>query len=37
MKKLAILGGEPLFKNGLCDEVKEMDKWPIITKEDVIA
>ncbi len=34
MKKLAILGGEPLFKNGLPDEVKEMNKWPIITKED---
>ena len=34
MKKLAILGGEPLFKNGLCDEVKEMNKWPIITKEE---
>ena len=34
MKKLAILGGEPLFKNGLPDEVKEMNKWPIFTKED---
>ena len=35
MKQLAILGGEPLFKEGqLPDEVKDMLKWPIITKED---
>lgn len=37
MEKLAILGGEPLFKNGTPDEVKEMIKWPIITEEDEAA
>lgn len=34
MKKLAIFGGEPLFKDEICKEVKDMMKWPIITKED---
>jgi len=34
MKQLAILGGEPLFKDGLPDEVKDMIRWPIIGKED---
>ncbi|MBQ7399844.1 MAG: DegT/DnrJ/EryC1/StrS family aminotransferase [Clostridia bacterium] len=34
MKKLAILGGEPLFKGELPKDVQEMMKWPIITEED---
>lgn len=34
MKKLAIFGGEPLFKDGILpDEVKDMIRWPIIDKE----
>ena len=34
MKKLAIHGGEPVFKGELPEAVKDMLKWPIITKED---
>ena len=33
-KKLAILGGEPLIKGELPEVVKDMLKWPIVTKED---
>ena len=29
MKKLAIFGGEPLFKDGILpDEVQDMIRWP---------
>ena len=34
MKKLAILGGEPIIKGENPEIVKEMLTWPIITKED---
>lgn len=33
-KKLAILGGEPVIKGEMPEIVKDMLKWPIITKED---
>ena len=34
MKKLAIFGGEPLFKDGILpDEVQDMIRWPIIDQE----
>lgn len=35
MKKLAILGGEPIFEKGVTPpQITEMLKWPIITQED---
>ncbi len=34
MKKLAILGGEPIIKNEIPSELQTMMKWPIINEED---
>ena len=37
MKKLAILGGEPIFNQGDKQKVKEITRWPIFTEEDEAA
>ena len=37
MKKLAILGGEPVLSKNDEQKVKEITKWPIITEEDEAA
>lgn len=34
MKKLALLGGEPIIKNEIPNELLNAMKWPIVTEED---